>query len=130
MSKIIRETKKAVKTDAPRPTSSVTANPLIGPVPNWNRNRAEMIVVRWVSMMVANAREKPCSIDARAVFPSRISSRMRSNTSTFESTAMPSVRMMPAMPGSVSVNLKYAITPSRMTRLSSSASTAFTPAPL
>src|SRR5206468_11370011 len=78
----------------------------------------------------AECGEKPFSIAARTVFPSRRSSRMRSNTSTFESTAMPSVRMMPAMPGSVRVALKYAIMPSRMIRLRNSASTALIPAPL
>ena len=62
MSKIMRDTKNAVKTDANRPISSVTANPLIGPVPNWKRKSAEMIVVMCVSMIVPNAREKPCSI--------------------------------------------------------------------
>ena len=37
---------------------SVTANPLIGPVPNWNRNSAEMIVVRFESMIVAKRRSE------------------------------------------------------------------------
>jgi len=126
---ITRDTKNAVNTDANRPMSSVTANPLMGPVPNWKRKSAEMIVVMCVSMMVPKAREKPCSIAARTVFPSRSSSRIRSNTRTFESMAMPSVRMMPAMPGSVSVALKYAIIPRRITRLSRSARTALMPAP-
>src|SRR5258708_3140613 len=62
MSKITRETKKAVNTDAKRPISSVTANPLIGPVPNWKRKSAEMIVVMWVSMIVPKARPKPFSM--------------------------------------------------------------------
>ena len=52
MSKMTRDTKKAVNTEAKRPMSSVTANPLIGPVPNWKRNSAEMMVVMWVSMIV------------------------------------------------------------------------------
>ena len=85
---------------------SVTAKPLIGPVPNWNRNRAEMIVVTCVSTIVPNARSKPFSIAAFGVLPLRSSSRMRSKISTFESTAMPIVRMKPAMPGSVSVASK------------------------
>ena len=40
---------------------SVTAKPLIGPVPNWNRKSAETIVVTLESMMVAKARWKPRS---------------------------------------------------------------------
>jgi len=59
MSKIMRDTKNAVNTDAPRPMSRVTAKPLMGPVPNWKRKSAEMIVVRCVSMIVAKARAKP-----------------------------------------------------------------------
>ena len=35
-----------------RPRNSVTANPRIGPVPNWNRNAAEMSAATWVSTSV------------------------------------------------------------------------------
>ena len=54
-------------------------------------------------MMVPRAKEKPLSMATTGDCPSRASSRMRSKMTTFESTAMPMVRMMPAMPGSVSV---------------------------
>ncbi len=47
---------------------SVTAKPLTGPVPNWNRKIAEMTIVMCVSMIVAKAFEKPFSI---AVFGAR-----------------------------------------------------------
>ena len=48
----------------------------------------------------------PASTADRTVRPARSSSRMRSKTSTLASNAMPMVRMMPAMPGRVSVALK------------------------
>jgi len=35
---------------------SVTAKPLMGPVPNWKRNRAEMMVVMLPSTMADMAR--------------------------------------------------------------------------
>ena len=65
-----------------------------------------MIVVTCVSTMVAKAFEKPFSMAAFGARPLRSSSRIRSKTSTFESTAIPMVRMKPAMPGSVSVASK------------------------
>ena len=52
---------------------------------------------------------------------------MRSKISTFESTPMPIVSTKPAMPGSVIVAPKYAISPSRMTRLKTSATIALMP---
>ena len=62
------ETNTAVKTEISRPMISVTAKPLTGPVPNWNRKTAEMMTVMCVSMIVAKAFEKPFSI---AVFGAR-----------------------------------------------------------
>ena len=53
--------------------------------------------------MVKNALLKPASTAATTALPARNSSRMRSKIRTFESTAMPMVRMTPAMPGSVRV---------------------------
>ena len=52
---------------------------------------------------------------------------MRSKISTFESTPMPIVSTKPAMPGRVIVAPMYDIAPSRMTRLPTSATIAFTP---
>ena len=40
MLKITLVTNRAVKSESETPTESVTANPLIGPVPNINKNRA------------------------------------------------------------------------------------------
>src|SRR5262249_8168185 len=68
-SKMVCETNTAVKTEMKRPMISVTAKPLTGPVPNWNRNIAETIVVTWVSMIVANALENPFSMAAFGAAP-------------------------------------------------------------
>ena len=51
-----RETNTAVNIEIARPSVRMTANPLIGPVPNWKRNSAEMIVVRFESMIADSAR--------------------------------------------------------------------------
>ena len=56
---------------------------------------------------------KPIFIDVWTDFPVAISSRIRANTITFASTAIPMPRIIPAIPGSVSVisnKYKVAIT--------------------
>ena len=122
-----RETNTAVNIENANPMTSVTAKPLTGPVPYVKRKNAETIVVTCVSTIVPKARENPWSIAVRTAFPRRSSSRMRSKIRTFESTAMPTVRMRPAMPGRVSVDPKYAMAPSTSTTFIKSAITAFTP---
>ena len=54
-------------------------------------------------MIVDRADRYPVSMADIGVRPLRVSSRIRSNTSTLASTAMPSVNTIPAIPGSVSV---------------------------
>src|SRR3954452_16038260 len=127
--KIVLDTNTAVKRLINSPSISVTANPLIGPEPVIYRMTDEIIVVMWESMMVTNARSKPSEIDSGTLNPSLNSSRMRSNMSTFESTAIPMPRISPAIPGSVNVqpNMMRAATVNIM--LSASATTAFTPEP-
>src|SRR4029078_7002255 len=51
-SKMVLETKTAVKRLAINPITNVTANPLTGPVPNRNRKAQETTVVTCVSIMV------------------------------------------------------------------------------
>ena len=51
----------AVNTLAIKPIVRVMAKPLIGPVPNMNRKKAETTVVTCVSIMVRNALSKPAS---------------------------------------------------------------------
>ena len=106
---------------------SVTANPRIGPVPNWNKNAAEMSAAVWVSTRVQKTRLNPALIAARTPRCASSSSLMRSKIRTFESTPMPIVSTNPAMPGRVMTAPMYAISPSRITRLKMSATTAFTP---
>jgi hypothetical protein len=62
MSKIHRLTKTAVNTEARMPIDRVTAKPRIGPVPNWNRNRAAISVVTLASRIDDSALPKPASI--------------------------------------------------------------------
>ena len=83
--------------------TSVIAKPRIGPVPNWNRNAAEISDAMCVSSSVRKTREKPALMDARTPRWAASSSLMRSKISTFESTPIPIVKTKPAMPGSVIV---------------------------
>ena len=96
-----RVTKMAVNMEQIMPALKVTANPLMGPVPNWNNTTAAMKVVIFASTMVRKALEKPESIAALTVLPILTSSRILSNISTLASMAMPTVRMIPAIPGKV-----------------------------
>src|SRR5215831_17858689 len=105
-SNIVRETNTAVKTLAAKPIVRVTANPRTGPSPNRNRNAQETIVVTCVSTIVHQAFPKPASTAETTDLPARSSSRMRSKIRTFESTAIPTVRIIPAIPGNVSTAWK------------------------
>jgi len=93
----------AVKTDVTMPMANVTANPRMGPAPSWNKIIAANNVVMLASRMVPNARLYPRSIDVTEFLPAEISSRIRSKIKTLASTAMPTVKTIPAMPGNVSV---------------------------
>ena len=81
---------------------SVTAKPRIAPVPKLIRKMAAIRVVRFASRIDDHALPKPETTEALTVRPLCNSSRIRSNTSTLASTAMPMVRIRPAMPGRVS----------------------------
>ena len=116
-SNIVRDTNTAVNTLDSRPMVSVVAKPRIGPVPNWKRNAAEMSEATCVSRIVRKTRSKPAATACLTRLGVCSSSLMRSKISTFESTPMPIVRMKPAMPGSVITAPRYAISPSRMIRL-------------
>ena len=75
--------------------------------------------------------QNPALTAACTVLPSCNSSRIRSKIKTFESTAIPSVRIMPAMPGKVNVapNPGTARSPIRMSKLSARARLAMRPEP-
>ncbi len=110
-----------------RPRMREMPNPLTGPVPNWNRNSAAVTVVRLPSRMAEKALSYPWSTARRGVLPRRSSSRMRSKMSTLASTAMPMVRMMPAMPGMVRVACKAAMAAKSRKRFRASARLASMP---
>lgn len=56
ISKITLVINKAVNSERKTPTDKVTANPLIGPEPKMNKNRAVIRVVTWESIIVRSAR--------------------------------------------------------------------------
>ena len=93
------------------PRVRVTAKPRTGPVPNWYRMAATMIVVRLESTMEMVARSNPTATASSGFRPCRISSRIRSKISTLASTDMPMVSTMPAMPGRVRVAPSAAMPP-------------------
>ena len=93
------------------PSESETAKPLTGPVPNIKRTNAVISVVTWESKIDEKALSYPASIARRTGFPALSSSRIRSMINTFESTDIPIVRMIPAIPGNVSVAFKAARAP-------------------
>ena len=93
----------AVNIEVKIPIARVTENPLIGPEPNCNTNIAALKVVIFASIIVLRARWYPESTADIGVRPLRSSSRMRSNTKTLASTAIPIVSTIPAIPGKVKV---------------------------
>jgi len=112
------------------PIINVIANPRMGPVPNWNRKIAAMIVVILASRIVLKAREKPEEIELSTLLPCASSYPIRSQTRTFASTAIPIVNMIPAIPGNVRLALKYASAPIRIRILRIRAAMALNPANL
>jgi hypothetical protein len=91
---------------------------------------AAMKVVMFASNIVQRAFRKPAFMAASGDFPARYSSLIRSKMMTFASTAMPTVRMMPAMLVRVSVRLKAESMDTMMKRLRTSAKSATNPAAL
>ena len=82
---------------------SVTANPLIGPVPIEYKITATKRVVIFASIIVLKAFANPffiaCWVSTLAFNSSDILAKIK----TLASTAIPTVRTIPAIPGSVSV---------------------------
>ena len=85
------------------PRAKVTANPLTGPEPNWNRIKAASKVVIFASTIVLKASLKPLSIAPILDLPDLDSSLILSKIRTLASTAMPIVNAIPASPGKVNV---------------------------
>ena len=103
-------TARAVNTDRTTPIASVIANPLIVPVPNMPRTRAAIRVVTLPSMIADSALWKPPLTACFTDLPSASSSLIRVNMITLASTAIPTDRITPAIPGSVSVTLNRLMT--------------------
>src|SRR5262249_29593367 len=82
------------------PSISTTAKPLIGPLPSVQSTTPAIRVVTFESKIAEKALSKPARIAAWGVPLLRTASRMRWKTSRWASTAIPTVRMMPAIPGS------------------------------
>ena len=82
---------------------SVKAKPLTPAVANRNRIAAVANVTTLASMIAEMPFLYPERIAARGDLPLRASSRTRSKMTTLASDATPMVRMIPAMPGRVSV---------------------------
>ena len=112
----------------PRPR--VTAKPLTGPVPNLNKAAAVINVVTLASMIVLMAFLKPAFNAVKGVLPFLSSSLILSKMMIFASTAMPMVRIMPAIPGSVSAAPKADMTPQNMNIYTRSPKTDIRPSPL
>ena len=85
------------------PRASVMAKPLIVPVPLRYRTAAAINVVILPSITAESALPKPILMASRTFLPAAISSLIRVKIMTLASTAIPTERMIPAIPGSVSV---------------------------
>ena len=115
------------KTVVAMPIIRVVAKPRTGPVPKYLRIAAVRKVVTLESMIADRAFSKPSLAAWAGLRPFSASSRMRSKIRMLPSTAMPTVRMIPAMPGSVSVACSATIAPISSSRLAISAMQAKTP---
>ena len=100
---MVRVQLSAVKRLITTPIPNVAANPLTKPVPKEKRAIQLISVVKCPSIIDEKASEKPFSIDLINVFPLLNSSLTRSKIRTFASTAIPILRINPAIPGSVNV---------------------------
>jgi hypothetical protein len=85
------------------PIASVKAKPLIKLVPNQNKIIEVMIVERLLSRIDSQALQKPSRIASSRVLPEESSSFILSKIKMFASTAIPIVRMNPAIPAAVNV---------------------------
>ena len=86
-----------------KPIESVTAKPFIGPVPNINNIIDAISVVIFASNMVTIDFLKPISKACILFLSSFNSSLILSKIRTFASTAIPTVKIIPAIPGKVKV---------------------------
>ena len=93
------------------------AKPFTGPVPIIYKIKAVINVVIFASKIVMNALENPSLIAVCGSF-SFSSSLILENIKTFASTAMPTVKTIPAIPGNVNEAPSNDIIPVIRTKLS------------
>ena len=93
----------AVNIEVMIPIESVMEKPLMAPVPKEYKTRATIKVVKLASQMVKKALSYPASIASKGDLPLASSSRILEKIKTFASTAIPTVRTIPAIPGNVKV---------------------------
>ena len=85
------------------PEHKVTAKPLIGPVPN--RNSAKPVIQRR-DVRIDDRQQRPCLVPASIATNGLSLPKLFADTleiNTLESTPMPIVEAMPAIPGKVRV---------------------------
>ena len=90
----------AVNIEVTIPIDRVIAKPFTGPVPIIYKISAVINVVTFASKMVTKALEKPSLMADWGSFSFNYS-RILENISTLASTAIPTVKTIPAMPGKV-----------------------------
>jgi hypothetical protein len=88
---------------------SAKAKPLTTPIAKMNSTTAASSDTMSATTHVIFARSHPASTATRTDLPSRISSRIRSNSTMKESAVMPMPTISPAMPGNVRVNPAFAL---------------------
>ena len=85
------------------PTPKVTEKPFTGPDPIKNKMNAAIRVVMFASKIVVLDFVYPASKAIIGFFSFLVSSLIRSKIKTFASTAIPTVKIIPAIPGKVYV---------------------------
>src|SRR3989344_2990364 len=98
-----RDTMMAVNIEMATPMPKTSAKPFTSEVPSQKRMSAVIIEEILESRIESQARAKPSRIPSLTLLPLLSSSFIRSNISTFASTAMPMERMNAAIPAAVSV---------------------------
>ena len=109
------------------PIPNVIANPFTGPDPKANNITAAIKVVIFASNTVIFAFEYPVSKAWMIDFSVFNSSYILSKIKTLASTAMPTVKIIPAIPGKVNVASKIVNTPTNINKFAIKAVLAINP---
>ena len=109
------------------PIPRVTAKPFIGPDPRKNKIIAAISVVIFASKIVVLDFVYPASKAIIGFFSFLVSSLIRSKIKTFASTAIPTVKIIPAIPGKVNVASNKVRIPINKKRFETSAKLAINP---